>query len=205
MRRSVLLLSLTACVTKAPADDLAVFPAAFAPPTVSVRLAETVVIPERYDDSLSVVPGAPEGAAAAFVTERIETALAARLASSYKGEAAVHVDLVVERAMLPDQLPALGLAGARSLSVRFTLTGEGGTVLAETVRPFVILPDFERRFSLLGFWRARNWYDDSREDALVALAEETARVVGAALSGEETQTGLAGQLAAYPERISHPR
>lgn len=202
MRRLLFLLSLTACVTKAPAPDLVAFPAALAPPRISVEFAEAVVLPERYDEAMSVVPGLPQGAAAAFLKARIEAALSAGLAGAYGGTTPSRLHLVVERAMLPDQLPALGLAGARSLAVSFTLTAEGGTVLAETARPFVILPDFERDFSFLGWFRARHWYDESRKEALAGLGDEAARVVARALIGEETQTGLAGRLTAYPERIS---
>ena len=194
-----------ACVTHTPSPVGDAFLAACAPPALTVRFADPDGLPRGYDEAthaaFSPEGASPQGYAASIVEERIAAGLAPRLAA-YRGEAACRLDVAVENVILPDATRFTPLSGMKSFGVGVVLTGPDGAVLAETARPFTVLSEMQRSSRFGGSaWRRLGRTDALRVDAILSLSEETALVVGEAVTGGRAQSGLSGRLVAYPERV----
>ena len=205
MRYLAALFFLTACVTHAPSPVDAAFTERLAPPALTVRFADPDGLPGAYDDALALaVPGGgPRAGYAAQVIEReVAAGIAPRL-SAYAGDASASLDVEIVDVILPDATRFTPLSGQKSFAVALRLTAPDGAVLAETTRPIVVLSDMQKRGGRLSgsAWSRLGDTDRLRAEAILSLAEATARIVGEAMTGGRTQTGLSGGLSAYPERL----
>ena len=195
---------LVACVTTGNSPVGAAFTDHCAPPRVEARFTDPDGLPALYDDALrAYVPDGPRaGAAQRFVTDSISDGLTAALAGRFAGTADCGLDVAVENVILPDRTRYTPLSGQKSYLVRAVLTDADGTVLAETARPFTVLAEHQKRGRLGGSaWRRIGRTADLRAEALDLLNAATVQIIGDAFSGGRTQTGMAGKLAAYPDRL----
>ena len=203
---ALVLVLLAACVTHAPSPVGDAFLRACAPPALTVRFADPDGLPSAYDEAVHAVSpaaGAPvRGHAARTVEARIAAGLRPRLAA-FEGDAACTLDVAVENVILPDATRYTPLSGMKSFAVAVRLTGPDGRVLAETTRPMTVLSDMQRRGGRFSgsAWSRPGDTDALRAEVVAGLSDATARVVGEAVTGGRTQTGLSGRLVAYPERL----
>ena len=202
-------LLLAACVTHAPSPVGDTLLDHCAPPALTVALTDPDGLPRAYDDALHtalaevIAPRA--GFAQASVERAVTDSLAPRL-DTYRGEAACGLRVEIHNVILPDATRFTPLSGMKSFGVVFALTDGEGTVLAETIHPFTILSDMQRSSRFGGSaWRRIGNTEDLRVEALLSLSEATAQVVGEAVTGGRTQTGMSGRLRAYPERADPDR
>ena len=192
---------LSSCVTTASSPVGEAVTARYAPPAVTVRVTDEDGLPPLYDDALA--PYAPEGpragAARRLVEARVAMILGEELASGYTGAAPAALDVEIDSIMLPDRMRFTPVSGGKSFRVRLTLTDAEGAVIAETARPFVILSEHQTRGRLRApAWRTIGNTEDLRVEAIATLTEATALIAAEALSGGQTQTGLAGKLVLGP-------
>lgn len=204
MRTLFAILLLSACVTtgESPVDDR--FTGYCAPPTVTARFADPDGLPALYDDALSAYapPGPHQGAAARFVEAGLTDGLTGALPPRFSGKAACALDVAVENVILPDRTRYTPLSGQKSFLVRAVLTAPDGSVLAETTKPFTVLAEFQKHGRLGGSaWRRIGRTEGLRAEAVDLLTAASVDVVADAFGGGRTQTGLAGRLKSYPQRL----
>lgn len=197
-------LLLAACVTTGDSPVGAAFTSYCAPPRIEAAFTDPDGLPTLYDDALGAyVPQGPrQGAAARFVTAGLADGLTVRLAEAYTGTADCALAVAVENVILPDRTRFTPLSGRKSFLVGARLTGPDGAVLAETERGFTVIAEHQRHGRLGGSaWRRIGNTADLRAEALDLLTAASVQAVGDAFTGGRTQTGLSGQLVAYPERL----
>ena len=195
---------LAACVTTGQSPVDARFTGYCAAPTVAARFTDPDGLPALYDDALA--PFAPEGlhegSAVRFVEAGLAQGLAERLPARFGGAAPCALDVTVENVILPDKTRYTPLSGQKSFLVRGVLRGPDGAVLAETTKPFTVLAPFQKHGRLGGSaWRRIGRTEALRAEALDLLTASTVDIVAEAFGGGRTQTGLAGKLRSYPDRL----
>lgn len=203
---AVLALPLACCVTTAPSPVDDAFTSSLAPPAVTVVFADPDGLPRAYDAAMRAYAEADDaaldGTAVRWVEAELAFGIEARLTDAYVGTRPARLLVRVENVILPDRTRFTPLSGQKSFLVTATLTTPDGTVLAETPRGFTVLSDMQRTRLGGSAWSRLGRTDQLRAEAIVTLTEATAEVVGDALTGGRTQTGMSGKLTAYPDRIA---